>query len=80
MRALGTNSKTPTTQGIQHWQEALSWYQKSQDVWERWNQLAVSSVFNEQRSNQAFQNIALCAGQIHVVKQPGSSGLVMAST
>jgi tetratricopeptide (TPR) repeat protein len=58
--ALGANSKTPTTQRIQHWQEALSWYQKSQDVWERWDQLAVSSVFNEQRSNQAFQYIAFC--------------------
>jgi eukaryotic-like serine/threonine-protein kinase len=58
--ALGANSKTPRTQRIQHWQEALSWYQKSQDVWERWDRLAVSSVFNEQRSNQAFQSIALC--------------------
>jgi tetratricopeptide (TPR) repeat protein len=57
---LGRSAKAPTAQRIQHWQEALSWYQKSQDVWERWHQMAASSVFNERRSNQASQSIALC--------------------
>jgi len=57
---LGAVQNRPTAERIASWREARSWHQKGIDVWDRWNQQAVSSVFNTTRRAQAVRDVAEC--------------------
>jgi tetratricopeptide (TPR) repeat protein len=44
-----------------NWKQAQVWYQKSLDLWERWKQVGVSSIYDSQRRDLAARLLAQAA-------------------
>lgn len=57
---LGDDSKAATEERATNWRTAREWRSKSLDVWEKWAERAVSSVFNLARREEAARALAEC--------------------
>lgn len=44
-----------------NWKQAQGWYQKSLDLWERWKQVGISSIYDRQRRDLAARLVAQAA-------------------
>ena len=58
--ALASRPRLAPAKRVERWREARAWYQKSLDVWDRWNQQTVSTVFNITRREQVARALAQC--------------------
>ena len=63
-RTLASSLKLSRDRRRQHWHEARSWYQRSEDLWSQWEALAVSSAFDQRRRSQASQAILECEREL----------------
>ncbi len=65
---LGADARRPTAERSANWREAHAWYQKSLGVWDRWNQHAVSTVFNTSRRDEIARTIAQSEAALNALK------------